>query len=64
MTPAGSSWKCRLRIFKTTFCVLSRPVSRDSLSMQTDASEFVALYVLRKCSESNRITAAKDHGSR
>lgn len=63
MTPAGSSWKCRLRIFKTTFCVLSRPVSRDSLSMQNDASEFVDLYVPWKCSTSNQIIAAKVHMS-
>uniref|UniRef100_A0A8C0MT57 Small ribosomal subunit protein eS21 n=1 Tax=Canis lupus familiaris TaxID=9615 RepID=A0A8C0MT57_CANLF len=31
--------------------------------MQNDASEFVDLYVPRKCSASNRIIGAKDHAS-
>ncbi|XP_038175156.1 40S ribosomal protein S21-like [Arvicola amphibius] len=31
--------------------------------MQIYASEFVDLYVLRKCSVSNRIIGAKDHAS-
>ena len=43
--------------------LLAGPVSRDGLRMQNDAGEFVDLYVLRKCSASNRIIAAKDHAS-
>ncbi|XP_059951561.1 small ribosomal subunit protein eS21-like [Mesoplodon densirostris] len=31
--------------------------------MQSDASEFVDLYMLRKCSTSNRVIGAKDHVS-
>ena len=36
---------------------------RRSLNTQNDAGEFVDLYVLRKCSASNRIIGAKDHAS-
>ncbi|XP_059982003.1 small ribosomal subunit protein eS21-like [Lagenorhynchus albirostris] len=31
--------------------------------MQNNAGEFVDLYMLRKCSASNRIIGAKDHAS-
>ncbi|XP_040588204.1 40S ribosomal protein S21-like [Mesocricetus auratus] len=31
--------------------------------MQKEAGDFVDLYVLRKCSTSNRIIGAKDHAS-
>nr|XP_058909079.1 small ribosomal subunit protein eS21-like [Kogia breviceps] len=31
--------------------------------MQNDASEFMDLYALRKCSASNRVIGAKDHAS-
>lgn len=38
-------------------------MSREGLRTQTDAGELVDLYVLRKCSMSNHIIAAKDHAS-
>ena len=36
---------------------------RHSLNIQNDSSEFVDLYVPRKCSTSNRIIGAKAHAS-
>uniref|UniRef100_A0AAG1WR29 Small ribosomal subunit protein eS21 n=1 Tax=Oryctolagus cuniculus TaxID=9986 RepID=A0AAG1WR29_RABIT len=37
--------------------------SRCGFDMQSNAGEFVDLYVPRKCSASNRIIGAKDHAS-
>ncbi|KAL6058191.1 hypothetical protein STEG23_004290 [Scotinomys teguina] len=41
----------------------SCPLSRHVLHTQNDASEFVDLYMPRKCSASNGIIGAKDHAS-
>merc|ERR1711963_381990 len=37
--------------------------SSNTVKMENDRGEIVDLYVPRKCSATNRITKAKDHGS-